>query len=882
VMKINGFVNYYQIPLSVSPVSVAYNIKGTQIYFAGKATSGGPGQYMGAWAELYDGTDFLYLYSINLTRVNASSVSGMAVLPSSNLLLVSIKNPNSIAVVTIFSNGDGLSETGNLTQFQSPGQIAFFPSSYYGTFMISEKGLPAGKTWGIDIGGAAFRTTGTSLNATCYYGFFSYSLFSPNYYLFHNSTGTIVISFSASYVYRAYFSLNFGQSRNYALFSNNATGTGASVMSTINNTYLASLPSGTNIKSVAINPNGTLFLAVNQSSCSATPIVTVTDMKTFTQVAKIPLPAEKGCVHPITVNPDGLYAYVGSLSYNLSVISLQTFSVTKVLNVSFDSSCVAFLPNGTEGFSLSADNYGCVGTPRNFTVINTVTNSVIENITNSNLSYSFGAAISPNGSLLAIPSCQNLTIFNTKTLKEVKNFYNKSQYFCFGSDKFNQNGSILYVTANLFSPFPSHVIVYEIYTNNYSVRVLTNTTLIRSGFAFTGNGKYMYFPGSNSGSINNVQELSSVNGSVIATAHVEGGCQYTVTIPASSYYGSVNFKETGLPANVPWSLELNGLKYQSTGSEITAYSYTGAQNYTINIPTGFYLAQNATGSTLVTYKNNTITLSFLAGITFTETGLGANPIWYMDITNLQNSGKINSNTYATNVPLGSFEAIATSPNAQAYYLNFTINRPGEVFMISFKAYYHFSVTQSGLANNNWYLNVTNKSGYRFETYGKLNNLTLNLINGSYSYTISTSQKTYAPSIYSGIFTINGASVTDTVTFKEILYTVYFNETGLPTGTSWYVILNGNNSTSSSSSLALTSTNGTFSFTIGSTSGYKTNESSGYITVNGSNATLRITFYQPAVKNPSGSVIPPLLEYLAVAAVIAIAIIGVIVYKRRNP
>ncbi len=883
VMKINGFVNYYQIPLSVSPVSVAYNIKGTQIYFAGKATSGGPGQYMGAWAELYDGTDFLYLYSINLTRVNASSVSGMAVLPSSNLLLVSVKNPNSIAVVTIFSNGDGLSETGNLTQFQSPGQIAFFPSSYYGTFMISEKGLPAGKTWGIDIGGTTFSSRGTTLNATCYYGSLSYSLFSPNYYLFHNSTGTIVLAYSASFVYKAYFSLNFNQSRNYALFSNNATGTGAAVLSTINNTYLASLSSGTNIKSVAINPNGTLFLAVNQSKCCSVPIVTVTDMKTFTQVAKIPLPAEKGCVNHISVNPDGLYAYVGSCSYNLSVISLQTFSVTKVLNVSFDSSCVAFLPNGTEGFSLSAENYGCVGTPRNFTVINTVTNSVIENITNSNLSYSYGAAVSPNGSLLAIPSCQNLTIFNTKTLKEVKNFYNKTQYFCFGSDKFNQNGSILYVTANLFPSFPSHVIVYEIYTNNYSVRVLTNTTGIKSSyFAFTGNGKYMYLPGSNSGSINNVQELSSVNGSVMATAHVEIGCQNTVIIPASAYFGSVNFKETGLPANVPWSLELNGLKYQSTGSEITAYSYTGVQSYTINTPSGFYLEQNATGSTLVTYKNNTINLSFLAGVSFTETGLGTNPIWYLNITNLQNSGKINSNTYATNVPLGSSEAIATSPDAQAYYLNFTINRPGEAFMIPFKAYYHFSVTQSGLTNNNWYLNVTNKSGYRFETYGKLSNLTLNLINGSYSYTISTSQKTYAPSTYSGIFTINGASVTDTVTFKEILYTVYFNETGLPTGTSWYVILNGNNSTSSSSSIAFTSTNGTLSFTIGSTSGYKTNESSGYIIVNGSNTTLRISFYQPPVKSPSGNVIPPLLEYLAVAAVIAIAIIGAIIYRRRNP
>jgi hypothetical protein len=294
------------------------------------------------------------------------------------------------------------------------------------------------------------------------------------------------------------------------------------------------------------------------------------------------------------------------------------------------------------------------------------------------------------------------------------------------------------------------------------------------------------------------------------------------------------------------------------------------------------LEQNATGSTLVTYKNNTINLSFLAGVSFTETGLGTNPIWYLNITNLQNSGKINSNTYATNVPLGSSEAIATSPDAQAYYLNFTINRPGEAFMIPFKAYYHFSVTQSGLTNNNWYLNVTNKSGYRFETYGKLSNLTLNLINGSYSYTISTSQKTYAPSTYSGIFTINGASVTDTVTFKEILYTVYFNETGLPTGTSWYVILNGNNSTSSSSSIAFTSTNGTLSFTIGSTSGYKTNESSGYIIVNGSNTTLRISFYQPPVKSPSGNVIPPLLEYLAVAAVIAIAIIGAIIYRRRNP
>ena len=823
------FKNIDQVPTCVETNSIAFNLQGTEFYFIGKNPTPPPSSYGGATAEIYSSVTFHYGWSINLTKTDSSSVNGMILIPSSNTLFVSVRNPDIIVEVAIKGSigSPCLENMGNLTNPLTPGQITFFPTSFSRTFMVSETGLPYKSKWNIDFGGIDFSSNKTYANVTSYYGSQQYILSAPNYYLFRNSSGYLNVNFTSSINFEAYYTLNPNESRYYAILTENSTGDGSPIINTLNNTYLASLPTGQFSCSEAITPNGTLLLSLDRYTIPSLRIININNLQ---QIANISLPAEK-CPHFVSINPDGLYAYVGGDSYNMSVISLETLSIVRVLNVSFDPTHMAFLPNGTEGFTTSGNTYKGIGIPRNFTVINTESNNVIKNITNHNLNCSFDNVVSPNGTYLAILNCQNVSIFNTKTLNIVKSVVIKKYDFC--DAKFSPNGSKLYVT----SAYAGNVNFSEIWMSNFTLHTIFSSNIVGEHFAFNANASEVYFAGSTSMAVayylNNFSRVIEIQSYSNSYSHI--------LIPASSYYGSINFVENGLSANTPWSLTLNGLKYNSTGSKITAYSFTGMQNYSINIPAGYMLSERSSGQIMVSYENTTINLSFNSPISFKETGLGSNPIWYLGIKGYNTSNKITSGLYNTYLPFGTYEAIATSPNAQTYYLNFTFNTTDQTVTIPFKAQYNFSISQSGLPNIVWYLNITNKTGMVSQISGIGFTLTAALINGSYNYTVSSSNKIYKPSVPYGNFTINGKSSAVREIFSQVIFNMTFTESGLPSGTAWSVTLNGTMKVSTTSTISYMETNGSYEYTIGSISGYTISKSSGTATVSGSNTTVPITF-----------------------------------------
>ena len=104
-----------------------------------------------------------------------------------------------------------------------------------------------------------------------------------------------------------------------------------------------------------------------------------------------------------------------------------------------------------------------------------------------------------------------------------------------------------------------------------------------------------------------------------------------------------------------------------------------------------------------------------------------------------------------------------------------------------KVLYTVTFTESGLPSEaTWYVNLSNsmKSG---EITGS--SYTISLSNGSYLYTISTPNKIYKPSIYSGSITVSGENVLEPVTFSKVLYTVTFTESNLPQGSTWTLRFN---------------------------------------------------------------------------------------------
>ena len=91
-------------------------------------------------------------------------------------------------------------------------------------------------------------------------------------------------------------------------------------------------------------------------------------------------------------------------------------------------------------------------------------------------------------------------------------------------------------------------------------------------------------------------------------------------------------------------------------------------------------------------------------------------------------------------------------------------------------------------------------------------ITIGLPSGSYTYTASTVNKSYAPT-YTPSFTVSGAPLAVSVPFSPFTYTATFTESGLGGGDTWYVNISGGLSLSgTSTSLSTQLTNGSYTYT----------------------------------------------------------------------
>ncbi len=74
--------------------------------------------------------------------------------------------------------------------------------------------------------------------------------------------------------------------------------------------------------------------------------------------------------------------------------------------------------------------------------------------------------------------------------------------------------------------------------------------------------------------------------------------------------------------------------------------------------------------------------------------------------------------------------------------------------------------------------------------------------------------------------------------------VTFTETGLPTGTSWSVTLNGISKSSTSSTVSFSEPDGTYAYTVGGVSGFTVSPASGNVTVQGAAVDVTVTYTRP--------------------------------------
>ena len=580
-----------------------------------------------------------------------------------------------------------------------------------------------------------------------------------------------------------------------------------------NNTTVIDGSNNSIIKTIPVSdaPTG---IAVNSSSGD----VYVTSYEYFGNVSLIngttntvvkTIPVGKGTA------PDGIafdlsngYVYVANGAGNsISIINGTTNTVVKTIPVGAYPQAVVYDPSN--GYVYVA-NYGS----SNVSVINDTTNSVVKSISVGIEPYAV-AFDSSNGYVYVTDSYSGMVyIISTTPISEYTVTFKESGLPTSTPWAVELNGTLKSSTNSTISFLEPNGIF------GFGVQPITGYSVTHQ------NGTVI---------VNNSSTSNSITFRPISTqppvwAFVGAYANYTLTWAYKGKSTTVNLTEKVISVNMNNdTAELQQMITQNTGSNIQNMTiYDHWNNFSIWLGRGLISQMNNGSLPGFSSKNISIYMKVTtpAGTFLTDdlyiavNGTAANIYYEMYSGILVNENVTNST--------GSANLVLTSTN---------IPEGNSVL-----SNYCTTFTESGLpAGTAWYVNLSNgmKSG---SITGS--SYSFSLTNGTYGFTIASTDKIYGPSPSYGYFYVRGNSVSKSVSFTEVKYTVTFTESGLPSGTAWYANLsNGMKSGSiTGSSYSFSLTDGTYSYTIATADKtYSPSPSSGSFTVNGSSVSKSVSF-----------------------------------------
>ncbi|MFP3219764.1 MAG: hypothetical protein RXR41_01200 [Candidatus Marsarchaeota archaeon] len=328
------------------------------------------------------------------------------------------------------------------------------------------------------------------------------------------------------------------------------------------------------------------------------------------------------------------------------------------------------------------------------------------------------------------------------------------------------------------------------------------------------------------------QTSASGTGTTSANSGSENGEIYLVAnLAGSTFTGNVNGTFTGSIAGTLTG-KVNGTLNQGESSYSVSFSYRG----TFNAPSKVYdvsgkgTAQGTGGSISSGSFNGTLT-NLVSQLACGEIS-GA-------LSGSEGSFSV-SNTYLSSGQSSSLSLRAnfTGTFAQLYAVTFN-----EVGLASGT---QWAVTVSPSASGTVTSGTSAPSGVTL--YSTSSSIILALPNGQYDFSVVPVDG-YSSSPSSGAFTVQNANLSEPIKFSPVstptqYYTVTFEESGLPSGSSWSVTFNGITRSSSGSSVAFSSTPpGTYPFSITAPSGYSASPSTGSVKVSTTSVTEPISFSQ---------------------------------------
>lgn len=271
----------------------------------------------------------------------------------------------------------------------------------------------------------------------------------------------------------------------------------------------------------------------------------------------------------------------------------------------------------------------------------------------------------------------------------------------------------------------------------------------------------------------------------------------------------------GLPSGTAWNVTIDSENYTSTTNTIALAMPDGEISYAVTSSSATYAPVSSHGTVFMNGIYTEVKVLFSPvnyTFEFAKNGLPSGTPWTATLNGVQESSTSNiyfnftNGTYTYDISPVSGYTISSGTYSGTVTVSGSTQIISKVWSQSRSV---ITFVQNGLSSGYWYVNITGQP-----SSGKIASsspYTISLPNGTYSYTVSASNKAYIASDSS--FTLDGSQSTQTVTFSPVNYGVKFSETGLPAGTSWSVIIGGSAHTSSSSSITVMLQNGSYKYTI---------------------------------------------------------------------
>jgi len=375
--------------------------------------------------------------------------------------------------------------------------------------------------------------------------------------------------------------------------------------------------------------------------------------------------------------------------------------------------------------------------------------------------------------------------------------------------------------------------------------ITLNSTLKKgatSSIIFTvKNGSYAYSITPLAGYYPNVSYSGNIN---------VNGKNLSLYIKWYAFKYNVTFKEIGLPINDNWSIKINNtLKYTKTNT-IVYQLPNGTYRYYVYAPKNYislasYSTFSLNGGNV--YINVNFNESFW--VKFYQSGLPIGTNWSMDINNRLWYTAGNNITF--NTINGSVDYIINSlyrfvPTPQNGSIK--INGSNLTMNIVFNETFSITFVEHGLVSNvTWGVNIGKV------VTSNTSMATFNLINGTYRYNVIPLAG-YEAIPSQGTVSVTGTNFTVSIVFYT-LYSVIFEETGLPAGTMWHVTLNNITESSINSIITFSEINGTYLYNVSPVPFYNVTPSNAQIKINGASKSILIgfvrlysvTFYETGLK-----------------------------------